>query len=208
MNTGLYVQYGCGWCTPEEWLNFDASPTLRLEKIPGIGRFIKRNPKPFPPNVRYGDILLGLPVNPNSCKGVYCSHVLEHFSHEDLKIALRNTHALLAEEGRFRFVLPDLRYYAVRYMDDYSAVSACEFMKGTGLGQWRRGKKLGEFLAEWLGNTRHRWMWDFASMQAELADAGFRNIRKAFFNDSEDPMFLRVEEKERWENCLGFECGI
>ena len=32
-----YVQYGCGLSAPNEWINFDVSPTLRIQKIPIIG---------------------------------------------------------------------------------------------------------------------------------------------------------------------------
>ncbi|MCI5142460.1 MAG: methyltransferase type 11, partial [Candidatus Electrothrix sp. ATG1] len=29
-----FIHYGCGLSAPESWLNFDASPTLRLQRIP------------------------------------------------------------------------------------------------------------------------------------------------------------------------------
>jgi len=206
MTKNLYVQYGCAWCAPDGWLNFDASPTMRLERIPLVGRFINRHPVPFPSNVRYGDILRGLPLEHGSCKCIYCSHVLEHFSYEDLKIALRNTYVLLKDNGIFRFVVPDLRFHASRFVNDISPESAGRFMKDTGLGQERRGKGLQGFVVEWFGNTRHRWMWDYPSIETELLKAGFKNIRRAFFNDSEDSMFVKVEDKDRWENCLGVEC--
>ena len=53
----LYVQYGCGWCAPEGWLNFDASPTLRFERLPMLGGLYTRNAERFPAAVRYGDIV-------------------------------------------------------------------------------------------------------------------------------------------------------
>ena len=80
----LYVQYGCGLSAPKEWVNFDVSPTLRLQKIPVVGNWLKKSSKVvFPSNVLYGDIVKGLPVADNSCDGVYCSHTLEHLSLED-----------------------------------------------------------------------------------------------------------------------------
>jgi hypothetical protein len=57
-----YIQYGCGWSAPVEWTNFDASPTLRFERLPLIGSFYTKNKQRFPANVRYGDIVSGLPV--------------------------------------------------------------------------------------------------------------------------------------------------
>jgi hypothetical protein len=38
MTEGYYLQYGCGWDALDGWLNFDASPTLRMERIPAVGK--------------------------------------------------------------------------------------------------------------------------------------------------------------------------
>lgn len=84
----LYVQYSCAWCAPAGWTNFDASPTLRFERLPIIGNLYTKNENRFPENVEYGDIVKGLPVPDDSCKGIYCSHVLEHLSLSDFRVAL------------------------------------------------------------------------------------------------------------------------
>ena len=70
-----YVQYGCAWSAPESWRNFDASPTLKFERLPIIGRLYTKNESRFPENVEFGDIIAGLPVPDDFCKGVYCSHI-------------------------------------------------------------------------------------------------------------------------------------
>ena len=57
----LYVQYGCGFCAPKEWQNYDASLTLRCERNPGP-RVIHQNASRFPANVLPGDIVRGLPI--------------------------------------------------------------------------------------------------------------------------------------------------
>ena len=59
---GCYVQYGAAYSAPEGWLNFDASPTLRLQKLPVAGKALARlsgNPEPFPDELRYGDVVRG-----------------------------------------------------------------------------------------------------------------------------------------------------
>ncbi|MQP68452.1 hypothetical protein GE253_24335 [Niveispirillum sp. SYP-B3756] len=61
---GCFVQYGCGWTAPPGWHNFDASPTLRFERLPLVGRLYSKNGRRFPDNVRYGDIVRGLPLAP------------------------------------------------------------------------------------------------------------------------------------------------
>ena len=202
-----YVQYGCGWSAPEGWRNFDASPTLRFERIPLIGRLHTRNGQRFPGNVEYGDIVKGLPVAAQSCDGVYCSHVLEHLSLTDFRTALDNTWNILRPTGgTFRLVLPDLEYAAKRYMDDPSESAAHTFMMDTGLGSQRRDRGIWRFMVSWIGNSKHLWMWDFPSIAAELRRAGFADIRRAAFGDSPDAAFSEVEAEERWENCVGVEC--
>ena len=91
----MNVHYGCGFSSCEGWENFDASPTLIIERIPFFGLFVKKNNGRFPNNVKYGNIVKGLPLKDNSIDLVYCSHILEHLSLNDLKIALKNTYKML-----------------------------------------------------------------------------------------------------------------
>ncbi len=202
----IYVQYGCGFSSPEKWRNFDASPTLRFEKIPLLGKFYKKNKIRFPDNVKYGDILKGLPVADHSCQGVYCSHILEHLALEELRMALANTYRMLLPGGYFRFVLPDLEYYIKSYVNDPSPDASLLFMKNTSLGITARPRGLTGFIKEWLGNSRHLWMWDYKSLEQELNNIGFVDIRRAEYGDASDSMFSDIEDYERWENCLGIEC--
>lgn len=39
-----FIQYGCGLSAPNDWINFDASPTLRIQKFPILGRIVKSRP--------------------------------------------------------------------------------------------------------------------------------------------------------------------
>jgi hypothetical protein len=206
MTAEQYVQYGCGWSAPEGWRNFDASPTLRFERLPLLGRLYSKNRLRFPQNVEYGDIVKGLPIPAGSCSGVYCSHVLEHLSLTDCRTAIRNTWAILQAGGLFRLVVPDLRYSVERYVSNPSSDAAIEFLRETDLGRERRPRGLRGLVFTWLGNSQHLWMWDYKSIHAELANAGFSDIRRASFGDSPDPTFKMVEDQGRWDNCLGVEC--
>lgn len=200
------MQYGCGWSAPNGWRNFDASPTLRFERIPLVGRLYTKNSSRFPQNVEYGDITKGLPIPDESCRAVYCSHVLEHLSLVDLRVALLHTHRILQAGGVFRLVVPDLYIYAEKYLSDRSSGAALTFMRNTGLGSEKRERGFLSFLNNLLSNSKHLWMWDFQAMQAELRRAGFFNIRRASYGDSSDPKFSGVEQIDRWTDCLGVEC--
>jgi predicted SAM-dependent methyltransferase len=201
-----YVQYGCGFAAPEAWRNFDASFTLRFERTPLIGRLYTKNDRRFPDNVEYGDIVKGLPVPDASSEAVYCSHVLEHLALADFRSALINTRKILREGGTFRLVVPDLKWLAARYLADKSPGASVAFVRDTCLGKERRRKDLVGFVYEWLRTSGHLWMWDYESMELELARAGFTDIRRARYGDSKDPMFTQVESADRWKHCLGVEC--
>ncbi len=206
--TGLYVQYGCGWCAPEGWTNFDASYTLAFERLPLIGRLYTKNSQRFPDDVRYGNIVKGLPLAPESASGVYASHMLEHLAYSDCLQALRNTYRLLRPGGIFRLIVPDLEAAAQQYLASLKARSATAnalFMESTALGRKERPRGIGPLVHSWLNSSMHLWMWDYPAMAEVLAQQGFKDIRRCAFNDSEDPMFARVEDARRFDWALAIE---
>lgn len=207
---GLYVQYGCGLSAPAGWINFDASPTLRLQRLPLLGRLARPVLNVvFPDGVRYGDILRGLPgIAPGSCAGVYCSHVLEHLALQDARRALANTLGLLAPGGTFRCVVPDLEAYARRYLSGVEAgdgEAAPRFVRDTLLGHEARPRSLRERLSLLLGNAHHLWMWDRAALARELSAAGFVDLRPCRCGDAADPRFRAVEDPDRFEDAVALE---
>ena len=203
----LNVQYGCGLSSPLEWKNFDSSPTLQLQKLPLIGKLVKK--VNFPSNILFGDIVKGLPgISKNSCDTVYCSHVLEHLSYEDCMVALKNTFDILKPGGRFRCVLPDLDFAISRYLENKKLnpeTASIDFMKTTLLGYVRRPKSMkGKIISVW-GNSHHLWMWDINSLSDALTKTGFSKVYKVCFNDSDDKSFLQVEDASRFFGAIALE---
>lgn len=196
----LYVQYGCGLSCPAGWLNFDASPTLRLQRLPAIGRLFGGAVR-FPDGVRYGDIVKGLPLAAGSADGVYASHVLEHLTFADCAVALRNTFGLLKPGGLFRLVVPDLECRARQYLarlEDGDARANSWFMRAAGLGAESRSRGAAALARATFGNSAHLWMWDGRAMAAALRQAGFVDIRRCRFNDCADAAFRAVEDAGRF----------
>lgn len=213
----LFVQYGCGLSTGKDWENFDSSPTLRIERLPLVGprlsALLSGNGARFPQAVKYGDIVAGLPVRDGSALGCYASHVLEHLSLEDCRTALANTYRLLAEGGVFRLIVPDLRARAERYLAEAGTGSphaAATFLRNSCLGRERRAKDVFQTLRLLMGNSEHLWMWDEHAMTAELQRAGFVDIRRCRFGDSELSAFAQVEDRTRFvDESVGVEeCAL
>ena len=201
---GLCVQFGCGFSAPQGWRNFDASPTLRFERLPLVGRLHTRNGNRFPENVEYGDIVKGLPLPNASCAAIYASHVLEHLSLEDFHTALRNTFNLLQPGGLFRLVVPDLKTLARRYVDSHASDAASAFMRESSLGAESRSRKLTGFVRAWLGNSSHLWMWDLDSLTLELRKTGFGDIRACTCGDEE--IFKDAEDPGRFIDSIAVQC--
>lgn len=205
-----YVQYGSGPNGPEEWVNYDASPTLQIQNTPVFGKLLKSQLNvEFTDRVKYGDIVKGLPEEVNSVDGLYCSHILEHLSLADFRKALANSYAILKKGGLFRCVVPDLEYAAREYLrrlDEGDSEASHFFMEDTLLGVPERPRGAKQMAGKYFGNSSHLWMWDRKSLASELEKAGFVNIRECQFNDSEDEHFKLVESKERFENAVALEC--
>ena len=206
----LYVQYGCGASSPKGWSNYDASPTLRIQKLPILGFLLRSclNVK-FPSKVQYGDIVKGIRLEDGSCNGIYCSHILEHLSLEDFRIALKNTYKMLKKDGIFRCVIPDLEYSVREYiksLESGDSTASIIFIQSTKLGRISRPRRVMELITTFMGNSPHLWMWDRSSLLYELKRAGFEKIRYCNFNDCEDMMFNLVEDSSRFEHAVAIEC--
>lgn len=205
---GKYIDFGCGMGGSEKWRCFDASFTLRYERMPIFGRLYTKNKTRFPAYVKYGDIVKGLPIKEGDCDGVYCSHVLEHLSIADFRLALKNVYDYLKPGGTFRLVVPDLEKLARRYTESNSPNAAEEFMRSTGLGKRTTPRTFFGFIISWFRSPGHLWMWDFNGLKRELENVGFKLVRRASFQDSGDENFLQVEkDKGRWVDSVGIECS-
>ena len=206
----LYVQYGCGLSCPNGWLNFDVSPSLRLQHVPLLGSMMhKITGITFPNEIRYGDIIRGLPgVDEESCAGLYCSHVLEHLSLDDCRKALKNTYKLLHGGGIFRCVLPDLEQMVrgyVKRLDRSDPEGSILFIKYTLMGWENRPQGFFDRLRTMYQNHHHLWMWDEYSLGSELKKAGFTKVRRCKFGDCNDSMFQFVEDESRFKDALALE---
>lgn len=209
MDKGLYIQFGSGLSAPSSFINFDSSPTLRLQRNFLVGWLARKITQPiFPESTRYGDITRGLPVKPNSLKGVYCSHVLEHLALDDLRKALKASYLYLEPGGTFRCVLPDLYNVVSIYMrlkEKKDPEAANKLMRWTFLGYEHRPRTFIEILKWKLSGSHHFWMWDYEALASELEKVGFTKVQRSDFGLSTDPVFNEAEDKTRFEDALCIE---
>jgi hypothetical protein len=107
--------------------------------------------------------------------------------------------------------VPDLEVISKRYIKNIEtkpATASIDFIgNGTLLGIVNRPRGFKGMMISFLGNAHHLWMWDHYSLTAELEKAGFKNIRRASFNDSKDEMFKLVEDQTRFMDAVALECS-
>jgi SAM-dependent methyltransferase len=207
----MYIQYGCGLTAPSEWVNFDASLTLKWERLPVVGKVATKNTQRFPPNVKPGDIVKGLPIADGTCYGAYASHVLEHLTLNEFHTALENTKKVLRPGGIFRLIVPDLEWAAreyIRRLDAGDPKANSFFLEDTCLGKKERIHGLPGIVYNTFATSAHGWMWDSLSLADALDEHGYKQVRKCSFGDCEDTMFALVEDRRRFENAIAMEARV
>jgi len=213
----LKVQFGCGLSNPEGWLNFDSTPSLFVRSIPlsvQVAKFAKIFAGHRPRialildnvifnNARYGDVVKCLPFLDNSVDLLYASHVLEHLPLKQFRIALKECRRILKQGGVFRGVVPNLRYFVDTYLNSDLKTKSIDFCLDSGLG----AESFVNPLSRMRGDSHHI-MFDIETMLNELSNAGFSNVRQAFFRDSSKYSFCEIEVEGRWNYPvnIGFEC--
>ena len=201
------VQFGSGPTAYPGWLNYDCSPTLRIQRLPIVGALARRKMSTvFDRSVLYGDTRTGLPLGAGTVSFLYCSHVLEHLSLEDFRLSLADCFRILVPGGIFRGVMPDLEAVVANYLHDKSLNACSRMMESSYLAVVSRPRGLVGLAKMLWGNSRHLWLWDYRGTKQELEMAGFIDVRRAQFGDSSHSEFNEMEVFESWDKQLGFEC--
>jgi predicted SAM-dependent methyltransferase len=114
------------------------------------------------------DVRLGLPFLENNIRGIYASHVMEHFAIDAVRRLLREFHRVLKPGGILRIVVPSLEYAVNAFIANDSAK----------FPDWPEsfysiGGRFNNFL---LCANQHRVMFDRTFLQELLYEAGFMSV--------------------------------
>lgn len=142
----------------------------------------------------YLDLTRPWPVPPESIDRIYADNVIEHFSLQRVRDVLRYCRDALRPGGAIRLATPDLERTARAYLEDAELAAAH-------LDRHRRHGYPAEHPADLLRVTyayhgHHRgYIFDWAALSAELARAGFGDIRRYAAGHSDDPEFKGLETR-------------
>lgn len=155
------------------------------------------------------DLRSGIPALTNALQIIYHSHFLEHLADDEGTAFLSECHRCLAPGALMRFAVPDLRLWCSNYVsgkDEFFDWYRRAHLNGDKI---RYGTNASVFMGM-LYNWGHKMAYDFETLSALLAHAGFAEIRRAEWGVSEKfPAILSVEDpaSERRFESLVIECA-
>lgn len=133
-----------------------------------------------------------LPFPDNSFAGVFCEHVMEHFSLEDGEAVAREICRVLKPGGCFRIVVPDAERIMRSYFDAPAELVAMRDPNATPM------EVVNSYFRQ---RYEHQFLYDAPTLAALLGRAGFaRAERQAFHKGSVQDLFSQDDQKYEWES--------
>jgi len=188
------INLGCGLAVHEGWINVDASlnamaaawprPAHRvLYRLSGASQYYASN--------EYCDLLerhrfvhhdaaYGLPFADNSADFIYSSHFLEHLFKDEAQRVLRESLRALKPGGIVRICVPDLAHAVALYTGGDKRVM---------LENYFFVEDRASFLA------RHKYMYDFELLAAELTAAGFVDVQRCEYREGRTPDLVHLDNR-------------
>ena len=202
----LKVNIGCGTIVASGWINYDTSLNMVFSKYWFLKRLLytlrlvsrQTYETSWPSGIIRKDVRKGLPLQDETVDFIYCSHFLEHLTHEEAVNLLNECHRVLKRRGWMRVVCPDLRIIVSKYLEgdlDYilfrvshkSELSQA-FIKSLYLSDNR--SIFERFLSPGFA---HRCMYDFDSLATLLRKCGFGVAEKRRFGEGITPDIDRLD---------------
>jgi SAM-dependent methyltransferase len=217
--TPTRLNLGSGAACPPGWLHLDNSPGAWLGRHPGILRILRRllgsRARAWLPAEGWGvnclraDLSKGLPLPSASADHAYSSHFLEHLSREEGERLLADCARVLRPGGRLRLLVPDLGSIVERYercRAERPAEAAKVFLEATGFLDYPFPRDPLRW-PMWIVRRRHNhaFLYDEAALRAALQAAGFADIRRCGYGESDIPGIREVEVPDRFEHSLCLE---
>jgi len=171
----LFLNLGSGprGISDAHWVNVDGFCGKNVHYLVDFGR-----PLPFP-NASFD--------------GVFCEHVMEHFSLADGERIAREVHRVLRAGGCFRVIVPDADLVLRRYFD-----APEELVTRRGTGAETAMEIVNLYFRQ---RYEHQFFYDWSTMEKMLLRAGFAMVCRSAFGDGlRCQSIILDDEKYEWES--------
>jgi predicted SAM-dependent methyltransferase len=145
-------------------------------------------------NVHYLiDFSRSLPFPNQSFDGVFCEHVIEHFSLADGERIAREVHRVLRAGGCFRVIVPDAEMVLQRYCD-----APDEMVAWRGTGTETPMEIVNVYFRQ---RYEHQFVYDWPTMEKMLSKAGFAVVCRSAFGQGRKCLPIVLDDKKYdWES--------
>jgi predicted SAM-dependent methyltransferase len=171
----LFLNLGSGprGLDDSHWVNVDGFRDQNVHYLVDFGR-----PLPFPNEL---------------FEGVFCEHVMEHFSLAEGERIAREAHRVLRPGGCFRVIVPDAELVLRRYFD-----APDELVARRGTGAETSMEIVNLYFRQ---RYEHQFVYDWPTIEKMLFQAGFSAVCRSVFNEGRhcQPVILD-NEKYEWES--------
>lgn len=185
----VHVNLGSGLVTAPGWINIDVGlPALAAHWPRALQRIAYRmlpSTSAAKHNLTEGEFVdalrgrtfvhhrieYGLPFHDQSVDAIYSSHLHEHLFRSDAQQLLREAHRVLRPGAIIRMCVPDLQYALDLFNRGDKETALSFFFYDRGPSEY----------------TRHRYMYDFDLLAADLGSAGFTQICRRSFREGAVP---------------------
>jgi predicted SAM-dependent methyltransferase len=129
-----------------------------------------------------------LPFDDATFDGVFCEHVLEHFSHEDGTRLAAEVRRILRPGGVFRVIVPDAEFVLKSYFDAPQALVA-----DRGRGEGTAMEMVNAYFRQ---RYEHQFMYDWPTIEQTLRRAGFDRVVRSRFRDPTSCSPVRIDDEK------------
>lgn len=139
------------------------------------------------------DLRKPLPVGPNTIRFIYSEHFIEHISRLEALRLLKNCKTALTRGGVIRISTPNLRYIAKEYLNG----NLIEMPHGS----WKP-KTPCAMLNEAMHLWGHQFVYDEAELILLLEEAGFSQVRRMSWGQSEHVELRGLETRPYFDDLI------
>lgn len=157
----LYLNLGCGpkgRHTPH-WFNIDAVKTRGVDYAMDFTRH--------------------LPLPSDCFDGLFCEHVVEHFSDMEIPLILGEIHRIIKPGASIRIIVPDGRWILDSYINNPAA------LLNRRLGAGSSGTAMQAVNSFFRQRYEHQFIYDYETLELLLLRAGFSHVQKSSYGRSQ-----------------------
>lgn len=187
------------WVAPRRIRNYMKSSQVRKLQI-GCGAnllpdWLNTTLYPLTPGTVFLNACMPFPVADDSFDYIFSEHVIEHLEFEQSSSMLRECHRIMRTGGRIRLATPDLQQIIALYTKpeggaqrDYIRWIMDNFRPQ--VGAYSPAHAINQSFHGW----RHKFIFDEATLEKALKEAGFVGVNRVQPGESSDPNLRGIEQ--------------